>query len=62
MVLDNLRRSLRNTFRRKSKRDKGPVNADGKKLLPCVIQLSDGTDVNINLQVIFIIILDNLIG
>lgn len=51
MVFDNLRRSLRNTFRRKSKRGgKVPVNADGKKLLPCCIQLLDGTDVTINLQ------------
>ena len=51
MVFDNLRRSLRNTFRRKSKRDKGPISADGKKLLPCNILLQDGTDVTINLQV-----------
>ena len=52
MVFDNLRRSLRNTFRRKSKREKGPVSADGKRLLPCRIQLLDGTDVTINLQVL----------
>ena len=51
MVFDNLRRSLRNTFRRKSKRDQGPINADGKRLLPCNVQLQDGTDVTINLQV-----------
>ncbi|XP_066924456.1 band 4.1-like protein 5 [Clytia hemisphaerica] len=50
MVFDNLRRSLRNTFRRKSKRERGPVSADGKRLLPCSIQLLDGTDVTINLQ------------
>ena len=51
MVFDNLRRSLRNTFRRKSKRDSLPTSADGKKLLPCNILLQDGTDVTINLQV-----------
>lgn len=52
MVFDNLRRSLRNTFRSKSKRgDKGPISADGKRLLPCNIQLQDGSDVTINLQV-----------
>ena len=51
MVFDNLRRSLRNTFRRKSKHGKAPTSADGKKLLPCCIQLLDGTDVTINLQV-----------
>ena len=52
MVFDSLRRSLRNTFRRKSsRRDKGRYTVDGKKLIACKIALLDGTDVSINLQV-----------
>lgn len=51
MVFDGLRKSLRNTFRRKSKKGGAPYSVDGKKLLPCKIALLDGTDVSINLQV-----------
>lgn len=50
MVFDGLRKSLRNTFRRKSKKGGAPYSVDGKKLLPCKIALLDGTDVSINLQ------------
>jgi len=51
MVFDGLRKSLRNTFRRKSQRQAGGASVvDGKKLLACKIALLDGSDVSINLQ------------
>jgi len=51
MVVDGVRKSLRNTFRRKSQRQAGGASVvDGKKLLACKIALLDGSDVSINLQ------------
>lgn len=50
MVFEALRRSLRNTFRRKHKANIDV--ADGKNLLKCKVALLDGTDISVNLQVI----------